>query len=81
MRRNGTAVSLISYGKSVRACEAAADLLAAEGISADVLDLRSLKPLDERAILATARARLNGQIPGRVRPTGASIDAVALPTR
>ena len=33
------------------------------------------------AILATARARLNGQIPGRVRPTGASIDAVALPTR
>src|SRR5688572_9368510 len=39
LRRTGGSVSLISYGKSVRTCEAAADLLAAEGITADVLDL------------------------------------------
>ncbi len=55
IRREGGDVSLISYGKSVRACEIAADLLAKQNIAADVLDLRSLKPMDEAAILATAR--------------------------
>lgn len=55
LRRSGNDVSLISYGKSVHACAAAADSLAAHGIAADVLDLRSLKPLDENAIIATAR--------------------------
>jgi len=55
LRREGGDVSLVSYGKSVRVCEAAADLLAARHIAAEVLDLRSLKPMDEDAILATAR--------------------------
>ena len=55
LRRTGTDVSLISYGKTVRACEAAATLLADKGISAEVLDLRSLKPLDEEAILNSVR--------------------------
>ncbi len=51
----GSDVTLISYGKTVRACEAAATLLADRGISAEVLDLRSLKPLDEEAILNSVR--------------------------
>lgn len=55
IRRSGGDVTLISYGKTVRACEAAATLLADKGISAEVLDLRSLKPLDEEAILASAK--------------------------
>lgn len=55
LRRAGTDVSLISYGKTVRACEAAASQMAERGISAEVLDLRSLKPLDEEAVLATVR--------------------------
>ena len=55
IRRAGTDVTLISYGKTVRACEAAATLLAEQGISAAVLDLRSLKPLDEEAILNSVR--------------------------
>jgi len=55
LRRSGEDVTLISYGKAVRACEAAATLLADKGISAEVLDLRSLKPLDEAAILTSAR--------------------------
>lgn len=79
LRRTGGNVSLISYGKSVRACEAAADLLAAQGISADVLDLRSLKPLDERAILATARK--TGRVvivheAGRMCGVGAEVAAI-----
>ncbi|MBT9613206.1 MAG: alpha-ketoacid dehydrogenase subunit beta [Burkholderiales bacterium] len=55
IRRAGTDVTLISYGKTVRACEAAASLLAEKGIFAEVIDLRSLKPLDEEAILTSAR--------------------------
>jgi pyruvate/2-oxoglutarate/acetoin dehydrogenase E1 component len=53
--RTGSDVSLISYGKPVHHCMQAAEALEAEGIAAEVIDLRSLKPLDEAAILATAR--------------------------
>ena len=54
-RRAGRDVTLISYAKTVAVCEQAAELLAAQGISAEVLDLRSIKPLDEAAILASVR--------------------------
>ncbi|MBL8481287.1 MAG: alpha-ketoacid dehydrogenase subunit beta [Rhodocyclaceae bacterium] len=47
----GEQVSLVSYGKGVRACVSAAELLAEQGVSAEVIDLRSLKPLDERTLL------------------------------
>lgn len=54
-RRAGTDVTIISYAKMVDTCMQAAEKLAAAGISAEVLDLRSLKPLDEEAILRSAR--------------------------
>ncbi len=54
-RREGRDVTLISYAKTVHHCLQAADDLAKAGISAEVIDLRSLKPLDEKAILASAR--------------------------
>ena len=50
MKREGTDVTLISWGKPVHTCLKAAETLAAEGISAQVLDLRSLRPLDHDAI-------------------------------
>ncbi len=53
VRRAGTDVSLITYGGSLPKTLAAAEMLAAEGISAEVLDLRSLRPLDEPAILGS----------------------------
>ena len=55
LRRTGDGASLITYGGSVPKCLAAADTLAERGVSVDVLDLRSLRPLDDAAILATAR--------------------------
>jgi len=55
LRRPGSDVSLLSYGKCVDTCLAAAATLAEQGVSAEVLDLRSLKPLDEEAILASVR--------------------------
>jgi pyruvate dehydrogenase E1 component beta subunit len=55
LRRKGRDVTLIGYAKTVHACAAAADTLATRGIAAEVIDLRSLKPLDEATIVASAR--------------------------
>ncbi|WP_114520777.1 pyruvate dehydrogenase complex E1 component subunit beta [Altererythrobacter sp. ZODW24] len=53
LRREGSDISLITYGGSLGKTLAAAEELDAAGISAEVLDLRVLRPLDEAAILAT----------------------------
>jgi 2-oxoisovalerate dehydrogenase E1 component beta subunit len=53
--REGTALSVISYGWMVHKCLDAAGLAAAEGIAAEVLDLRTLAPLDRDAILGSVR--------------------------
>jgi len=53
--REGGDVTLVSYGKTVHHCLLAAEELAGRGIAAEVIDLRSLKPLDEAAILASVR--------------------------
>ena len=46
VKREGTDLSLICYGSAYFWCVQAADRLAEEGISAEIVDLRSLKPLD-----------------------------------
>jgi pyruvate dehydrogenase E1 component beta subunit len=51
VKREGADVTLICYSAMVRQCLAAAGDLAADGISAEVLDLRTLIPLDKQAIL------------------------------
>lgn len=53
IRRPGEDVSLITYGGSLPATREAAGRLAVEGIEAEVLDLRTLRPLDTHAIVAT----------------------------
>ncbi|MCC7345282.1 MAG: alpha-ketoacid dehydrogenase subunit beta [Deltaproteobacteria bacterium] len=53
VRREGKDLSLIAYGGTLPKALQAAERLAAEGVAAEVLDLRSLRPLDEAAILAT----------------------------
>jgi 2-oxoisovalerate dehydrogenase E1 component beta subunit len=53
--RPGTRVSVLTYGRSVPMCVAAADELAREGIDAEVVDLRSLHPYDWDAITASVR--------------------------
>jgi pyruvate dehydrogenase E1 component beta subunit len=55
VRREGSDLTLISYAKTVPACLAAAETLAEQGVSAEVIDLRTLKPLDEATILASVR--------------------------
>ena len=53
LRRSGRDVSLVTYGGTLPKTLAAAEELAKQGIEAEVLDLRTLRPLDEAAILAT----------------------------
>lgn len=52
-KRSGDDVSIITHGKMVHVALEAAGKLAQDGIEADVLDLRSLRPLDVDAILET----------------------------
>jgi 2-oxoisovalerate dehydrogenase E1 component beta subunit len=53
--RPGKDLSIITYGAMVHVAAEAAEALAAEGIDAEIIDLRSLLPIDVDAILATAR--------------------------
>lgn len=52
--REGADISVMACGVEVAQALAAADALAAEGISAEVVDVMSVKPLDEEAIIASA---------------------------
>ena len=55
VRREGQDLTIISYAAMMHTSLEAADLLAREGIEAEVLDLRTLFPLDREAILASVR--------------------------
>lgn len=54
LRRQGLDVSLVSVGVGVHRALQAAERLQMEGISADVLDLRTISPLDRASLLETA---------------------------
>lgn len=55
VRRPGRDVSIVSYGGTLGKALAAAEMLGSEGIDAEVIDLRVLRPLDTAAILASVR--------------------------
>ncbi len=55
VKREGTDVSIITYGRMVQMSLQVAEKLAEEGINAEVVDLRTLSPLDKDAIIATAK--------------------------
>jgi pyruvate dehydrogenase E1 component beta subunit len=55
MVRTGKDVTLVSYSISVGTCEEAAQKLAEEGIDAEIIDLRTLRPLDMDTVLASVK--------------------------
>lgn len=58
VRRSGSDLSIVTYGGSLHKCLTAAEQLAAAGIEAEVIDLRSLRPLDDATIMTSvARTR------------------------
>jgi len=55
VRRPGTDVTLVTYGGSLATTIAAADALLVDGVSAEVIDLRSLRPLDDATVVHSVR--------------------------
>jgi pyruvate dehydrogenase E1 component beta subunit len=53
--RAGSDVTIVTFSKMVGAALEAADLLAAEGIDAEVIDLRTIRPMDTETVLASIR--------------------------
>lgn len=53
--RSGDDVTVVTYGRMVHEAKSAADALAAEGIECDVIDLRTLQPLDMDTVIQSAQ--------------------------
>ncbi|HEV3226095.1 MAG TPA: 1-deoxy-D-xylulose-5-phosphate synthase [Acidimicrobiales bacterium] len=78
--REGRDVCILAVGKMVEAAEAAADELAAEGVSVTLWDVRAVKPLDPRMVLDAERHPLVVTVEDGVREGGAGsamADAIA----
>lgn len=55
VKREGTDVTIVSFGKIIKEAYKAADELAQDGISAEVIDLRTVRPIDFDTILESVR--------------------------
>ncbi|MCK0144612.1 pyruvate dehydrogenase complex E1 component subunit beta [Arenibacter sp. F26102] len=55
IRREGTDVTIVSFGKIIKEADKAAEELAKENISVEIIDLRTVKPLDYEAVLKSVK--------------------------
>lgn len=55
IKREGSDVTLVSFGKIMKIVFAAADALAAEGISAEIIDLRTVRPIDYDTVIESVK--------------------------
>lgn len=55
IRRLGTDVTIVSFGKIIKEADKAADILEKEGVSCEIIDLRTVKPLDYEAVLNSVK--------------------------
>ncbi len=55
IRREGTDVTIVSFNKMMHVANAAADELAKDGISAEVIDLRTIRPLDHETLVNSVK--------------------------
>ena len=55
IKREGTDVTIVSFGKIIKEAYKAADELAKENISCEIIDLRTVRPLDTEAILKSVK--------------------------
>jgi pyruvate dehydrogenase E1 component beta subunit len=70
--REGTDCTIVAWSRMVHVSLEAAELLEKEGISCEVIDLRSLRPLDEEATRASVRKTHRAWSRTRAGPTAAS---------
>ncbi|MBF9254981.1 pyruvate dehydrogenase complex E1 component subunit beta [Pontibacter sp. 172403-2] len=55
IKREGTDVTIVSFGKIMKVALAAADELAKEGINAEVIDLRTVRPIDYKTLVESVK--------------------------
>jgi len=55
IKREGTDVTIVSFGKIIKEAYLAAEELEKEGISAEIIDLRTIRPMDHEAILNSVK--------------------------
>ena len=55
IKRKGTDVTIVSFGKIIKEAFKAADILAKEGIECEVIDLRTVRPMDHDAIMESVK--------------------------
>lgn len=55
IKREGTDVTIVSFGKIIKEAYKAADILEKEGISVEIIDLRTIRPMDSEAIFKSVR--------------------------
>ena len=55
IKREGTDVTIVSFGKIIKEAYKAADELEKEGISVEIIDLRTVRPMDRKAILESVK--------------------------
>lgn len=55
IKRSGDDVTIVSFGKIIKEAYAAADKLAEEGIECEIIDLRTVRPLDINAVLESVK--------------------------
>jgi pyruvate/2-oxoglutarate/acetoin dehydrogenase E1 component len=70
VRREGSDVTLVGYGATTWTCLEAAAALAEDGISAEVVDLRTLVPFDARTVLGSVRRTHRAVIVHEAQITG-----------
>jgi len=55
IKREGTDVTIVSFGKIIKEAYKAADELAKEGISVEIIDLRTVRPMDHKTIIESVK--------------------------
>jgi len=55
IKRKGTDVTIVSFGKIIKEAYKAADVLAEEGVECEIIDLRTVRPLDHKTILESVK--------------------------
>jgi pyruvate dehydrogenase E1 component beta subunit len=55
VKRKGTDVTIVSFGKIIKEAYAAADELAKEGIECEIIDLRTIRPIDYDTVIASVK--------------------------
>ena len=55
IKREGTDVTIVSFGKIIKEAYKAADELAKENISVEIIDLRTVRPMDHAAIIKSVK--------------------------